>query len=125
MKRSFGFAQDDVLRYAQDEVEGGFVRNGGLDEGATALASSDGASPTLRAIFGCGYAALGSLWPNRQIDWMNPVCYHRRESRSPSFSPCSRPTCSPGQQDKDSYVSLRLRANALGRFFISRARHYR
>ncbi len=50
MKRSFGFAQD--------EVEGGFARNGGLDEGATALASSGGASATLRAIFGCGYAAL-------------------------------------------------------------------
>ena len=39
MKRSFGFAQDDI--------EGGFVKNGGLDERAIALASSAGASPAL------------------------------------------------------------------------------
>ena len=39
--RSFDFAQDDI--------EGRLVRNGGLDTPTTKLASSGGASPTLRA----------------------------------------------------------------------------
>lgn len=70
-------------------------------------------------------AAQRMQYIEEQIDWMSPVCYDFNESRSPSFSPRSRATCSPGQQDNNSWVSLRLRANALGRFFVSRLRYCR
>ena len=53
MKRSFGFAQDDI--------GGRFVRNGSLGARAIELASIGGASPTLRASSPIGVTVMRDL----------------------------------------------------------------